>query len=143
MDVQVFETHISSGFKVLSIPPHRSLLFLAICTIQSVVALLLLLVGIEWLTSTTEIVDLLLNGVALEYIMDIDELIYDVFVPMKIATFMDLLQPLPSQWPWLCPIRGVVLISIGVVVLAFAVMQLDAQLTDVIVVRNTLCSDPV
>ena len=75
--------------------------------------------------------------------MDIDELIHDVFVPMKLATFIDLLQPLPFQWPWKFPIWGLVLISIGVVVLSYAVVQLDAQLTDVIVVRNTLCSDPV
>ena len=49
---------------------------------KSVVALLLLFAGIVWLTPTTQIVDLLLNGVALEHVMDIGQLIYDVFVPV-------------------------------------------------------------
>lgn len=63
------------------------------CT-QFAVASCLLVVGSTWLASTVALTDLLLNGVALQFIMEIDELVFYVFCSTKIKTITTSLQPL-------------------------------------------------
>ena len=49
--------------------------------------------------------ELLLNGVALAYIMDIDELTYQVLAPTKVTTLIRRMQPLRVDWPMALPVR--------------------------------------
>lgn len=139
LELQVFQTAISSGFKVLSLPPHRCAWFFAICLIQSVIALSLLIAGLEWLVATTEIVDLLLNGVALSYIMDLDELIYNVFIPTKLSTLIHLLDPLPARWDCTLPLRGIFLFFVGVAGLVGTSYLIWGHLEATTAVRDALC----
>jgi len=139
MELQVFQTVRSSGFKILTIPLHRAAWFLFICISEGVIGVLLLMAGIQWLVSTTEIVELLLNSVALAYIMDLDELIYAVFIPVKVCTMMRLLEPLPARWPIFVPVRSLFLACVGAPCVAVAVYLIDAQLQDSVVLRETLC----
>ena len=139
IDLEVFKTSVSSGFHILSLPLHRTVWFLLICLLEGIIAVLLLIAGLEWLISTTDIVDLLLNGVAIAYIMNFDELIYDVFIPGKIATVVSLLEPLPARWPSCFPLRGFVLAVVGVLAIATAISQIDTQFKEAVLLRDTLC----
>uniref|UniRef100_A0A7S1FFH3 Uncharacterized protein n=1 Tax=Noctiluca scintillans TaxID=2966 RepID=A0A7S1FFH3_NOCSC len=101
--------------------------------------MLLLGAGIEWLVSTTEIVELLLNGVALAYIMELDELFYNVFMPRKLSTLMSLLEPFPANWPLGVPVRSLVLGCAAVVVTVITLVLIQLQLDNVVIVRDVLC----
>lgn len=65
-----------------------SLKLLILCTIslpKLIVAALLWLVGARWLTATTSFSDLILNAMALTFVVDVDEMIYTVCVPVFMA----------------------------------------------------------
>jgi len=62
--------------------------------IQFSIATCLLGIGCTWLASTVTLTDLLLNGVALQFIMELDELMYFVFCSAKIKTITTSLHPL-------------------------------------------------
>jgi hypothetical protein len=62
--------------------------------IQFAVAFSLLILGALWLASTTVLPDLLLNSVALQFIMEIDELVYHVLCSGKIKATVRSLEPL-------------------------------------------------
>ena len=72
---------VDTGFVLEALPFRRFVFFALMCCVQLVIACALLVAGLRWLGSTTDIVEVLLNGVALAYIMDIDELAYHVLVP--------------------------------------------------------------
>jgi len=80
--------------------------------IQATIASTLLLVGAMWLASTVTIMDLLLNGVALNFVLEIDELVYHVFCSAKVKTVTTHLQPLrlPRKLvqPFRVPVRAVI-----------------------------------
>jgi len=139
MELQVFQTPTSSGFNVLSIPPHRTAWFMFINFVECCIAILLLVAGLRWLVSTTEIVELLLNGVALSYVMEIDERIYSVFIPRKLSTLMSLLEPLPANWPVRIEIRNVILAVGAFVAIGVTLTLIDGHLKEVIITRDTLC----
>lgn len=125
----------------MAIPLRRATWFLFITIVQCAIAVLLLVAGIEWLTSTTEIVELLLNGVALSYIMDIDELFFRVFMPRKLASLMSLLEPLPVRWPLGVLVRSLVLAVAAVGVIVATLFLILQQLEDVMIVRDIVCPD--
>jgi hypothetical protein len=65
------------------------------------VALYLLWVGCRWLLATTCFADLILNAVALEFIMDIKEGLYNAYMPFRNQYDLDntQIQPYPSKMP--------------------------------------------
>ena len=69
----------------------------------------LVVAGVQLLSTTTDIVELLLNGVAIAYIMDIDELTYHVLVPAKVRTMITTMNPLKTKWTMNVPVRSLVL----------------------------------
>merc|ERR1719183_531062 len=54
--------------------------------VQAAIATCLLIVGSMWLSATTVTMDLLLNGVALNFILEIDELVYHLLCSAKVKT---------------------------------------------------------
>lgn len=72
------------SFAFSEIPTRRVLLILFIGLIQLAIALTLMVCGAWWLIATTKNTDLILNGLALTYIMEIDELIFDAIVPKEV-----------------------------------------------------------
>ena len=105
MDIAV----VTQGFTLERIPSHRFAFFVVMCSVQLLIALMLLVAGDIWLASTTDIVELLLNGVALAYIMDIDELTYRVLVPTKLDTLIRRVSPNSVDWSVSLPTRSVLL----------------------------------
>ena len=139
MELQVFQTVRSSGFKILKVPMHRGTWFFSISVIEGVIGVLLLMAGITWLVTTKEIVELLLNSVALAYIMDLDELIYSVLIPVKLATMMRLLEPLPAKWPMVVPVRSMTLMILSIPCVVTSLYFINMQLEESIILQETLC----
>jgi len=72
---------------------------------QLVVASILLGLGSVWLSSTVVLADLLLNGVALKFIMDIDELMFHVLCSGKVKVITRHLAPLKLPTKMVMPGR--------------------------------------
>jgi len=63
--------------------PTRLAILLLVMTPKIVVCVLLGVMGCVWLTATTSFADLILNALALEFIIGIDENILDFFLPAR------------------------------------------------------------
>jgi hypothetical protein len=60
-----------------------------------VLALMLYWRGVKWLSTTINFNDLILNAVALAFVLDFDEALFSVFVPIRIHTLIANFEPLP------------------------------------------------
>jgi len=61
--------------------------------VRTLIACVLLVSGIQWLAKTTSITELMLNAVALNAILDIDEFLFAGFTPVSIQLAVDRLEP--------------------------------------------------
>jgi len=87
--------HASTGkVMVAQISLGRLVLMNINAAMQIAVASSLLVLGALWLASTTDLSDLLTNSVALQFIMKIDELLFQVLCSSKIKTMTLHMQPL-------------------------------------------------
>jgi len=98
--------------------------------VQFTVATTLLVVGSKWLASTVSLTDLLLNAVALQFIMEIDELVFHVLCSVKIKTITTSLHPLalPRRivLPHRVPFRALMMIFLWI---GFSIVILQVFLT--------------
>jgi len=100
-------------FSLSDIPMHRVIWAWMVGALRATIALSLLINGGLWMISTTEISDLVLNAVALTYIMDIDELLFQTTVPLEVRVIMLNMEPLslnvlrPKCVPAWIPLRAV------------------------------------
>merc|ERR1712136_574448 len=133
-------TVTDAGFMLQRLPVLRYVLFLLMCCVQVVIAGALLLAGLQWLASTTDIVELLLNGVALAYIMEIGELTYQVLAPTKVTTLIRRMQPLRVDWPMALPVRSMLLVVPLMIIMALVTFVLiTPTLNGVVAVQQALC----
>merc|ERR1712136_36806 len=139
LELQVFRTNTSSGLRLMSIPWHRAVWFYTVCAVQTSIAVMLLAAGTLWLMQTEEIQDLLLNCVALSYIVDTDELIYSVFMPSKITTLITVLDPLQNTWPIRLPARPLIMALGGLSFMAYASQLANHQGELLEEIGETLC----
>ena len=65
---------------------------------RTAVAACLLIAGTQWLARTSSISDLILNAVALEAILQIDELIFVALYPKKVQTAIYELEPVKIRY---------------------------------------------
>ena len=80
--------------------------------------LFLLYQGTQFLVATISIGDLLLNAVALEFVINIDELFYEVLCPLSIQRLIVRMEPFklkpPREWSGLdlrAPLKSIVTLS--------------------------------
>jgi len=59
----------------------RTLLVLFICVPKFLISIALLWLGCQWLSATTSFTELVLNAVAMEFIINIDEVVYEAMLP--------------------------------------------------------------
>mmetsp|Transcript_69960 Transcript_69960/g.177553 ORF Transcript_69960/g.177553 Transcript_69960/m.177553 type:complete len:115 (-) Transcript_69960:516-860(-) len=62
-------------------PVFRALLTLVVVVPKFLIPILLAIFGCTWLTAIESVSDLILNALAMAFIVEIDELIYDAFLP--------------------------------------------------------------
>lgn len=102
-------TMSQNNFTLEKIPRHRSLWFAVAGVLQISIAVALLVSGLNWLSLTNDIVELMLNGVALAYIMEMDELLFRVLAPTKLKTIFRKTEPLFGKWSMAWPVRSLFL----------------------------------
>jgi len=77
--------------------------------VRFVISSFLLICGSMWLTYTINVENLLLNAVALGFVLDLDEMLFTL-APAQVKSLMGRLQPLPAQsWP---SVKGTDLVTI-------------------------------
>eukprot|EP00929_Paragymnodinium_shiwhaense_P003991 TRINITY_DN10469_c0_g3_i1.p1 TRINITY_DN10469_c0_g3~~TRINITY_DN10469_c0_g3_i1.p1 ORF type:complete len:991 (-),score=239.21 TRINITY_DN10469_c0_g3_i1:504-3476(-) len=105
------------GVKIESISLAR-VIFLHICVVIPRVGIALFLgwTGIEFLTVTANMGDLLLNAMALAFVIDIDCLFFSIFAPSRIKSLVGLTEPLPIIYRPMCCNIGSTLIAVTVLV---------------------------
>jgi len=136
MEIEVSVT----GFVLERVPRLRFRLFALMSCIQMAVACNILCTGLLWLVSTTSIVDLILNGVALSYIMDIDEVIYKVLVPTKLDTLIRRLDPISIDWSMEIPVRSIFLsVPLLLIMVLVYIWLLEPHTESMMTVQSVLC----
>eukprot|EP00435_Cladocopium_sp_Y103_P054786 s468_g18.t1 len=66
--------------------------------LRAIIASILLVAGISWLARTTSITELMLNAVALNGIMDVDELLFAGFTPVSVQRQIRKLKPIRMRY---------------------------------------------
>lgn len=61
--------------------PVKIALYVLVCLPKTFICLILMFEGMEWLTATTKFEDLVMNAVAMDFVLNIDELLYQVVLP--------------------------------------------------------------
>eukprot|EP00931_Biecheleriopsis_adriatica_P049575 TRINITY_DN28688_c0_g1_i1.p1 TRINITY_DN28688_c0_g1~~TRINITY_DN28688_c0_g1_i1.p1 ORF type:complete len:460 (+),score=78.07 TRINITY_DN28688_c0_g1_i1:89-1381(+) len=84
-----------SGFLIAEISMSRLAAVLLVTLVRTGIALALLANGVEWLSSTISVSELIMNTVALEFVLNIDESIFACFSPVEFSKFLQSLAPLP------------------------------------------------
>jgi len=69
--------------------PARFACFFGVILPRICIALFLWYMGYQWLAATTHFKDLVLNALALEFVVKIDEIFYEAFFPKKFRSIID------------------------------------------------------
>jgi len=69
-------------------PPVRAFLYGILLLPKFVINFVLLVLGTMWLAATDKFEDLILNAVALEFVISIDELLFRAFIPVSVKQAM-------------------------------------------------------
>eukprot|EP00747_Dinoflagellata_sp_TGD_P146993 gnl/TRDRNA2_/TRDRNA2_176749_c0_seq4.p1 gnl/TRDRNA2_/TRDRNA2_176749_c0~~gnl/TRDRNA2_/TRDRNA2_176749_c0_seq4.p1 ORF type:complete len:512 (-),score=43.93 gnl/TRDRNA2_/TRDRNA2_176749_c0_seq4:104-1510(-) len=86
----------SAGLRLQTLSRARFALMMFVGAARLAVAIGLLVAGGIWLTSTYALRDLILDAVALAFIMELDEMIYGVMVPRRTRVLLENVEPLPD-----------------------------------------------
>jgi len=82
---------------LITVGHTKRLATVGIAVIQIGICCSLLLAGVAWLSATETQEELLLNSVALAYIMEVDELLYSIMVPRKVRAIIEQMAPLTCE----------------------------------------------
>eukprot|EP00929_Paragymnodinium_shiwhaense_P003989 TRINITY_DN10469_c0_g2_i2.p1 TRINITY_DN10469_c0_g2~~TRINITY_DN10469_c0_g2_i2.p1 ORF type:complete len:893 (-),score=139.33 TRINITY_DN10469_c0_g2_i2:228-2837(-) len=115
-----------SGIKIESISLLRVvLLHFFVVLPKLAIALYLGFTGIEFLTVTANMGDLLLNAMALAFVIDVDSLFFSIFAPSRIKSLVALTEPMQIRYRPLCCHAGVTVISILLLGSAMAAVETE------------------
>jgi hypothetical protein len=133
--------------RLTGITLHRKIMAtLFIALPRFLLSLVLCMIGIKYLAITSRMEDLLLNGMALAFIAELDELMYALFTPRRAKTLIENLEPLPanrSPWsqvrlPWVTAVFKFLIVAVSTVLVAiFLLSPFFASLKQVV---DILCS---
>ncbi|CAE7260639.1 unnamed protein product [Symbiodinium microadriaticum] len=98
--IEIPKSHLSvfrnNSFQSLSW--SRFVVLLIIYLVRAVIASLLMGAGILWLARTTSIEELMLNAVALNAVLDVDEFLFEGMAPIKIRQRIHRLEPVQVSY---------------------------------------------
>merc|ERR1712136_457963 len=98
-----------------------------------------------WIVQTTQNSELFLNTLALSYIMDIDELVFQTVVPIEVSYIISNMDGLPLQsrgqrWIGQFPLRSVFTITaVTCTFLVIHVSQLQPVVSRIQELKNIMC----
>lgn len=134
-------------FSIDRVPLPRVVWAYILGFVQVGISMFLLFVGARWLVTTTRASDLVLNAVALTYIMEIDELMFATVVPRQVHDIITSLEPITietrstcSPWRAQLPTRSLVaLLAMVAFVMYAALVELDSHTHQVHRVLTAIC----
>jgi len=122
---------ITSGdsFTIVGVTPVRFVVGIFAAAMQIIITLVLLVAGNAFLVRTDSVEDLVLNAVAMNFITQVDEMIYQVVVPKNVKCLVRNLDPLPlperPQWiPGAVPLRAMFCLAVACITMAACHTQL-------------------
>lgn len=84
-DGEVAETHIVGLTRCV-----RLALYMFVVIPKLLIAAILMFIGCRWLCATESFSDLILNALALEFVIGVDELVYDNFAPQAMKEWLEM-----------------------------------------------------
>jgi hypothetical protein len=133
-----------------SLHPLRLYFFGAVVVTRFTLVLFLLYYGSLFLAVTVELGDLLLNAVALEFVISIDELLYEVLAPARMRHLIDSARPLPVKsglyhmtWSGVDTATLASLVLSSGFFVAMFVGVLQPQIKTFVLARDALCAGDV
>lgn len=135
------------GYSFVSMSAARVLSMFWVTVFRISVACVLAVTGTLWLANTKSIQDIVLNAAGLCFILDIDELMYEIFPQKPTRKFLESLRPLPhiTRLYWfgmdLSSITLILGISVAMPVVTYLLIsenKIEAEN-----IRNTLCGEPL
>jgi len=87
----------TDGFLLVEVTRCRLACTLLVQAVRITIALVLLVSGITWLSRTIAINDLIVNTVALDFVLHVDEMIFSCFSSFAISEVIQKLHPLPMN----------------------------------------------
>mmetsp|Transcript_96534 Transcript_96534/g.300625 ORF Transcript_96534/g.300625 Transcript_96534/m.300625 type:complete len:687 (-) Transcript_96534:47-2107(-) len=127
------------GGALASLSTGRLALILFANLVRASIALVLLYAGVNWLSSTTSIEDLVLNAAALGFVMDLDEHLFETTVPASVFAFVQKLKPLKYRRPRWSADAVLALAAIAAVLACSSAFLLRPNVADMLEVKNILC----
>ena len=126
--------------------PHKMCIALFVLLPRLVIAVSLGYVGTKFLAITADMTELILNAVALVFVLDIDEAVYECFVPRRAHALLANLQPLymppAATEKWTAPGLHCMLklIAIGALMVVISKEMLDPFFGRIDQAMDILCS---
>jgi len=100
---QVYEQSPEEGGKIIIVclgMCTRLVLIMIVVIPKIVIGVALLLMWLIWLTASNDYADLILNSLALGFVLDVDSLLYECFLPSRLhATLKHMFLALPDKHP--------------------------------------------
>jgi len=84
--------------RLASLSTPRLVIVLMSFVLRIAIASIMLVAGVNWLGRTTSITELMLNAVALNSIMDVDELLFAGFIPVSVQQSVRRLEPIKMKY---------------------------------------------
>ncbi|CAK8994797.1 unnamed protein product [Durusdinium trenchii] len=138
------DTTHRSGQTLLSGVSRLRMLLLFVLNIlpRLCIALVLGIIGVHFLASTTSVSDLILNAVALEVVLCIDDLFFAVLVPRRVHETVKSLKPLPVtlRTPFLHAQQGLIFMLSLASLAAAHVVYLQPVVDNMQMTADALCA---
>ena len=139
----------NKSFAVRDIPTIRVAWIFFVGAQQLAVALTLMIYGALWMVQSTQNSELFLNTLALSYIMDIDELVFQAMVPREVSYIITNMDGLPlrrrvQRWTGLRHVPLGSVMTISTVTCAFCFFyftQLSPLVDSVREVKQVMCPE--
>jgi hypothetical protein len=132
-----------NGYEIKSLSIRRRCVIAAVFLVRALVSLTLLFSGTLYLASTISVGDLLLNALALEIVLNLDELVFAVLAPLPVRRLVKLMNPLPRPKSYLWhgldpkPVCGLLfVVALGIVMVYGPLETLNIQLQEA---REAIC----
>ncbi|CAE7363340.1 unnamed protein product [Symbiodinium sp. CCMP2456] len=131
----------SGSFRLTSISLSRKIFVVAVIVVRFAVAVTLGAVGTLFLLNTGSIQEVVLNAVALGFILETDELFYDTLVPKGVKAVKDVIEPLPllESTRWGSYMRAGITVVVCTVLLVVAGTNLNDTLSHMRAIEEEMC----
>ena len=92
-----FAVTLNNNFEINKIAPPRFFWMMFAVALQTAVIVILFVFGCLWMAKSSSVTELLLNAVALAFITETDELLFNTIMPITFQNLVKKMEPLPLK----------------------------------------------